>query len=118
MPTAPLRPCTTPGCPVPTAAGRCEQHARLAGQQRTGWRALYGSEWPRIRLDYLSRNPFCVLCQRMATIADHYPRGIRLLRKQHNPEPHADRHLRALCINCHAQETARREPGGFVTHRN
>lgn len=118
MPHAPLRPCTSPGCPTPTAGGRCPVHARLAGQQRTGWRSLYGSEWPRVRLDYLSRNPVCVLCGRMATVADHYPRGIRLLRKQRNPEPHADRHLRALCASCHSSETMRREPGGFTTHRD
>lgn len=115
MPTPPLRPCTVPGCPKRVTAGRCSVHARIAGQQRTGWRELYGSDWPRIRLDYLSRNPVCVLCGQLAGVADHYPRGIRLLRKQQNPEPHADRHLRALCASCHSKETIVREPGGFTT---
>lgn len=113
MPSPPLRPCTSPGCPQRVARGRCSQHARLAGQQRDHWTALYGPEWPRVRLDYLSRHPACVLCGQLAVVADHHPRGIRLLRKQNNPEPHADRHLRALCYSCHARETGRREPGGW-----
>lgn len=111
--TRPLRPCTSPGCPNRVPGGRCERHAKLAGQQRDHWRDLYGAEWPRARLDYLSRHPRCVLCPRMASVADHHPRGIRLLRKQGNAQPHADRHLRPLCASCHSRETGRREPGGW-----
>ena len=49
----------------------------------------------------------------MATVADPHPRGIRLLIKQRHPEPHADRHLRALCWSCHSKETGRYQPGGW-----
>lgn len=111
--TRPLKPCTAPGCPIRTHSGRCIQHTKLAGQQRTHWRTLYGDDWPRRRLEYLSANPVCVLCGRMASVADHYPRGIRLLIKQNNPDLHADRHLRALCASCHSRETGRLQPGGW-----
>jgi len=109
----PLKPCTSPGCPARVKGGRCAQHAKLAGQQRTHWRTTYGDDWPRIRLEYLYRNPWCVLCGRMASVADHHPRGIRLLTLQGNPEPHADRHLRPLCASCHSRETGRHQPGGW-----
>jgi len=109
----PRKPCTTPGCPTRVTDGACDQHRRLHRQQRTHWRALYGDDWPQIRLDYLCRHPACVLCGRMASVADHHPRGIRLLIKQRNQDPHADRHLRALCASCHSRETGRLQPGGW-----
>lgn len=109
----PLRPCTSPGCPVRVETGRCERHRRLAGRQRDTWTHLYGREWPRVRLDYLTRHPRCALCTRMATVADHHPKGIRLLRKIGVSDPHADHRLRPLCAPCHSQETGRREPGGW-----
>lgn len=109
--------CTAPGCTTPVTDGRCPRHDRLAGRQRDRWTSLYGTDWPRIRLDYLRRNPRCALCGQFATVADHHPRGIRLLRKQGNPEPHADRHLRPLCSSCHSKETGRREPGGWNRDR-
>ena len=114
---SPLRRCTSPGCPHPVVSGRCAVHSRLARRQRGFWTELYGTEWPAIRLDYLRRHPACVLCGRMATVADHYPRGIRLLIKQNNPHPHADHHLRPLCWSCHSRQTGIREPGGYVVGR-
>lgn len=113
MTMRPRKPCTSPGCPNTVYGGRCPRHAKLAGQQRTHWREIYGDDWPRIRLEYLYRHPRCLLCGRMATVADHYPRGIRLLRLQNHPDPHADRHLRPLCGPCHSQETGRRQPAGW-----
>lgn len=117
MPNAPRKPCTAPGCPNRVESGRCAVHARYAQRQRDTWTSLYGTDWPRIRADYLRRHPRCILCQRLATVADHHPRGIRLLRKQNNPDVHADRHLRPLCAPCHSQETGRREPGGWRSAR-
>ena len=114
MTSHPRKPCTSHGCPNRVIAGRCELHKRLAGQQRAHWRQLYGDDWPQIRLDYLTRNPFCALCRRMATVADHHPRGIRLLLKQRNQDPHADRHLRPLCASCHSRETGKYQPGGWA----
>lgn len=114
MVARPRKPCTSPGCPNRVVEGRCELHHRLAAQQRTHWRELYGDDWPQIRLEYLLRHPVCLLCGRMASVADHHPRGIRLLLKQRNPDPHADRHLRPLCASCHSKETSRYQPGGWA----
>lgn len=113
MPQPPLRPCTAPGCPTRVPAGRCQRHSKLAGRQRDHWAHLYGRDWPRRRLEYLSEHPACVLCGRMATVADHWPKGIRLLRKIGVSDPHADKWLRPLCHSCHSRETGRREPGGW-----
>ncbi len=112
MPTAPLRPCTIPGCPGRAPGGPCARHParRIREDHR-----LYGSDWPRRRLDYLRRNPRCALCPRMAAHADHHPRGIRLLRRHGVADPHADHHLRPLCRSCHSRETGRKEPGGWNT---
>lgn len=115
--TRPRKPCSSPGCPTRVYEGRCATHQRYARRQRDTWTSLYGPQWPAIRLDYLRRHPACVLCGRMAAVADHHPRGIRLLIKQGNPDPHADRHLRALCWSCHSQETAKYQPGGWATRR-
>lgn len=115
--STPRKPCTSPGCPARVLNGRCDKHKRLAGRQRTTWTSLYGTEWPRIRADYLRRHPWCALCGRLATVGDHHPRGIRLLRKQRNADVHADRHLRPLCAPCHSQQTGLREPGGWNTRR-
>lgn len=111
--TRPMKPCTSPGCPTRVYGGRCSRHQRLAGRQRDRWTSVYGTDWPRIRLDYLSRYPRCVLCPALATIADHHPRGIRLLIKQNNQDLHADRHLRPLCASCHSKTTGLKEPGGW-----
>ncbi len=109
----PQRRCTAPGCPVLVPAGRCDTHKRYASQQRAGWAELYGRDWPLIRLDYLSRHPRCDLCARMATIADHYPTGIKRLRARGIQNPHADHRMRPLCASCHSKETGLREPGGW-----
>jgi 5-methylcytosine-specific restriction protein A len=102
--------------------GRCDT---CRGRQRGSYSRrretrteIYGSEWPRIRLDFLTRHPHCTLCPRQAEVADHYPRGIRLLRKHGVQEPHQDRYLRPLCKQCHDKETARREPGGWNRDRS
>lgn len=115
--TRPLKPCTAPGCPNTVTGGRCARHGRLAGQQRTTWTNLYGRDWPRRRLEYLSRHPRCVLCNRLATVADHHPRGIKLLLRHNVDDPHADRYLRPLCGSCHSRETGKREPGGYNASR-
>lgn len=108
----PRRRCTSPGCPN-LAEGRCPYHQRLAGQQRVGWSELYGRDWPRRRLEYLAEHPVCVLCGRMAVIADHHPKGIKLLLRIGVSDPHDDKWLRALCWSCHSKETGRYHPGGW-----
>ncbi len=114
MPMAPKRPCTSPGCPERVTAGRCDKHRQHADRQRLNrGTTLYGPMWPAVRLDYLQRHPECVLCGRLANVADHHPRGIRLLIKLGDPDPHRDANLRALCWPCHSRETARTHPAGW-----
>src|SRR4051794_8691645 len=108
----PRRRCTSPGCPN-LAEGRCPYHQKLAGRQRDTWTELYGRDWPRRRLEYLAEHPWCVLCGRMATTADHHPKGIRLLLKIGVSDPHADKYLRPLCTSCHSTETGKHQPGGW-----
>lgn len=113
MPTAPLRPCTSPGCPNKVAGGRCDTHRRHAGRQRATWTDLYGTDWPAIRLDYLERHPACQLCGRLASTPDHYPVSLRRLRDRGETNPHHDRYLRPLCASCHSRHTGRAQPGGW-----
>lgn len=117
----PRKPCTTPGCPHRTTAGRCDtcrsRQRRTTNRRRETWSELYGPNWPADRLDYLTRHPTCVLCARMATVADHHPRGIRLLIKHGVANPNADKYLRPLCKSCHDAETAKWQPGGWNRDR-
>lgn len=117
----PLKPCTTPGCPLRSTEGRCDtcrrRQRRNLNHQRERWTELYGADWPATRLEYLVRHPRCTLCPRQASIADHHPRGIRLLRKHGILYPHQDRYLRPLCKRCHDKESARWEPGGWNRDR-
>lgn len=106
----PLRPCAYPGCPTRVLNGRCERHT----PRKDTWTTLYGREWPRTRLSFLTRHPRCALCPKLALIADHYPRGIRRLIRDRDPHPNADWNLRPLCHSCHGKETARREPAGWA----
>jgi len=118
MPARPLQPCTTPGCPGRATTGRCP-HCR-AGRQlnrrlkvETAAERGYGAAWRRLRRDYLQRHPVCVLCRRMATIPDHYPRSRKQLLAAGVADPDADEYLRPLCDPCHRSETGRRQPGGW-----
>jgi len=118
MPSHPLQPCATPGCPRRTTTGRCDQcrdtrqtNPRL--RVETTAERGYGSPWRRRRLDYLEQHPYCTLCPRLADIPDHYPISRRQLVAQGDPDPDAGEHLRPLCRRCHDRETARHQPGGW-----
>lgn len=121
MPDKPPQPCATPGCPGKTPTGRCErcqgrgQRGTAQGRETTAARG-YGAIWRAVRLDYLGRHPRCVLCGRMATVADHYPTSRRQLIRDQVPDPDADHRIRPLCAPHHATETAKHQPGGW--HRD
>ncbi|MET1007379.1 MAG: hypothetical protein ABWX96_17650 [Propionibacteriaceae bacterium] len=100
-----------------TVGGRCDTHRRHAKRQSPGWHSLYGSDWPRIRLDYLERHPRCDLCPRMARTPDHYPVPLRRLLERGVTNPHHDRYLRPLCLSCHAKVTGHNQPGGWHAQR-
>lgn len=113
MPKA-LKVCSTPNCPELVASGRCPTCVRNAEQHRGSAAARgYDPRWARRRAAYLIRNPFCVLCSALATVADHYPASRRDLLAQGMRDPDADHRLRALCGTCHGKETAIHQPGGW-----
>lgn len=116
MPRKPRPPCSVPGCPELTArGGRCVEHEREANADRASrGGAVYDTRWQRIRRAYLYRHPWCVLCGRLANVADHHPLSRRELIARGETNPDGPNHLRPLCVACHNRETARNQPGGFA----
>lgn len=66
----------------------------------------------RFRQGVLDRDPLCVLCGKVATIADHYPRTRRQL-VEDGDDPNDPAHGRGLCKACHDRHTAATSPGGW-----
>jgi 5-methylcytosine-specific restriction protein A len=118
MPSKPLNPCSVPGCPELVSGGRCEAHSKQdkARRAETGNSAYKTTRWQRIRKAYLYRHPWCVLCARQATVADHYPLSRKQLVAQ-GVEPDTPSRLRPLCAPCHNKETAKHQPGGWASER-
>lgn len=113
MPSAPRRPCPTPGCRRLTHARRCEPCERARRQDvdaRRGTAAErgYGTEWRRIRSRVLREEPVCT-CGEPTTDVDHL---VPLRAGGTNDRAN----LRARCHRCHSQKTAR-EDGGFGNRR-
>ena len=118
MPRKPRTPCPIPGCPELTTGGRCAAHEKQAARQReTTAERGYAARWQRIRRRYLYAHPWCVLCARAATVADHFPLSRRELITRGVSDPDASEHLRPLCTNCHNRETAKRQPGGWAAEK-
>ncbi|PYC67784.1 HNH endonuclease [Streptomyces tateyamensis] len=119
MPRKPRPPCSVPGCPELTArGGRCPEHQTEADAQRgTPGGSAYGPRWPRIRRAYLYAHPWCVLCARQATTADHFAESRRSLVARGVADPDAWSRLRPLCTQCHSRETAVHQPGGWASER-
>lgn len=117
MPRA-LRPCTTSGCPNLTGGGRCddchrakqrEYDARRETQTQRGYSSAGHRRFRRL---VLARDPLCVLCGDIATVADHWPTSRRdLIANGHDPND--PRNGRGLCASCHGRETAAHQPGGW-----
>ncbi|MFJ2906878.1 HNH endonuclease [Streptomyces sp. NPDC087212] len=119
MPRKPRPPCSVPGCPELTAkGGRCPTHAKEAEAARGTTTAKgYGVKWERIRKRYLYAHPWCVLCSKTATVADHFPESRRALVAKGVDDPDAFSRLRPLCTSCHNKETAKHQPGGWAAER-
>jgi 5-methylcytosine-specific restriction protein A len=110
--------CSEPGCPE---LQPCAQHPEAArrrayDRERGSPNARgYGSEWRRIRNDYLRRHPRCECgptccwdgCGRVATDVDHIiprPRGARIDQSTYD----AEENLQALAsVPCHRSKTMR-----------
>lgn len=100
MPSAPLRPCTFPGCPV---IGPCPDHGRWKIAAWKKW--YYTAAWRRLRKYVLDRDPLCVMCKvigvvTVATEVDHIipHRGDRAL--FWDPE-----NVQGLCDTHHSEKT-------------
>lgn len=109
MPTAALKPCRAPGCPV---IGPCETHDAEYQQARaaarpwwSGWYRI--ARWRRLRLQVLAATPLCVVClaagrTEPARDVDHvipHKGDARLFWSRLN--------LQALCQDCHRRKTGR-----------
>lgn len=115
MPTAPRKPCSSPGCPELTAGSKCDEHAAAADKARgTSTQRGYGkAHRVQFREGVLARQPICQMCRRKpSTEADHYPKSKRdLLRLGLNSND--PRYGRGLCHECHSSHTAAAQPGGW-----
>jgi 5-methylcytosine-specific restriction enzyme A len=115
MPTAPLRPCSAPGCNV---LGPCATHdaarGRIARASLPPWAAWYHiARWRHptwgLRARALRASPVCVACRATgrivaATEVDHIT--------PHRGDPSLFwnfQNLQALCWSCHQQKTNRGE---------
>lgn len=118
MPRKPRTPCSVPGCPELTPGGRCADHRRQdnALRKARGNNAYTTTRWDRIRKRYLYANPWCLLCGRQATVADHHPLSRKTL-VERGLDPDVPSSLRPLCSLCHNKETAKRQPGGWAADR-
>lgn len=113
MPRA-KRPCPTPGCPELTDGGRCTT-CRAAADKARGTATQRGYTGPghaRFRRLVLTRDPLCVLCGHVATVADHWPTSRRDLVAA-GLDPNDPNCGRGLCKSCHDRSTAREQPGGW-----
>jgi 5-methylcytosine-specific restriction protein A len=118
MPSKPRTPCSVPGCPELTTGGRCAEHKREANKDRASrGGAVYTTRWQRVRKAYIYKHPWCVLCAKAATVADHFPLSRRELEAKGDPNPDSPKHLRPLCTSCHNKETAKHQPGGWAHER-
>jgi 5-methylcytosine-specific restriction protein A len=118
MPTAPMRPCPAPGCPILTPGGYCQVHARpryrtpLQERERPNqasrrWYRI--ARWRRLRQQvlveqaYQCANPACrqvVLEQDIDHVIPHQG-DVKLFWDRAN--------LQALCRPCHTRKTLRGE---------
>lgn len=114
MPRA-MKACPVPGCATPTAGGRCPEHHKAAdlGRGTAAERGYTSAGHRRFRRHVLRRDPLCVLCGRVATIADHWPTSRRDLLAL-GLDPDDPQRGRGLCKPCHDRETARHQPGGWA----
>jgi 5-methylcytosine-specific restriction protein A len=125
MPTRPLRPCPSPGCPSLVSGGRCAAHrtasqhasteARRAYDARRGSSAArgYGSRWQKYRARYLAQHPLCAdpfgahgATVVGATVVDHVVAHKGDHKRFWDPKNH-----QPLCASCHGRKSAI-EPGG------
>ena len=112
MPVKPKVPCRHPGCPelVEAKEKYCEKHKPLHSEEtRSAAKRGYSSKWQKVRREYLTAHPLCVLCQkegryRKATVVDH------IVPHRGDQKLFWDRsNWQALCKPCHDQKTGKED---------
>lgn len=108
MPRKPAHPCHKAGCTNLTLSRYCEAHTKTAPvvpawRTTTGSSASrgYGTNWRKLRLMMLARDPICTVCCKAAsTTVDH------ILAKAAGGDDSPE-NLRGLCNRCHSRKTAK-----------
>jgi len=106
MPQRPGRACIRPGCGARATGSYCDKHRPVHKdtERPSAYMRGYGKRWQRASKAFLRMNPWCVECERPATVVDH--------RKPHrgNRRLFWDRdNWQAMCKRCHDRKTARGE---------
>lgn len=97
--------CSQPGCAALVyGGGRCEMHRLPRGPKPN-----YGSDWPRIRAEYLAAYPYCVECDGLAVEVDH-----RVAKRDGGGDDWGN--LQGFCKSHHSRKTAMYD-GGFGNKR-
>ncbi len=111
MPSKPLKPCNSKGCPNLTRERYCEHHQQLNQNydehRGTAAQRGYGARWQKARTYFLSKHPICVRCIDIATVVDHitpHKGDMNVFWDRSNWQP--------LCKPCHDRKTVK-EDGGF-----
>jgi 5-methylcytosine-specific restriction protein A len=110
-PKAPLKPCTTPGCPELVAHGKCKAHARATDHERPNSATRgYDATWRKLRAQVLIERPWCEQpgCYKPATDVHHITR-----RRDGGPDERTN--LMSLCHQHHSAITLA-ETRGQVTN--
>lgn len=117
MPSRSPKACPSCGAVVP-AGIRCPdcdrtRRARDVDERKADLRAYWTrAHRRRFRQAVLDRDPLCVSCGRVATVADHWPRTRKQLIEA-GEDPNDPAFGRGLCVSCHNKWTARSMPGGW-----
>ena len=114
MPTAPARPCPTPGCAQRLPCPMHPKETRIVRRTPKAVRAWYHLARWRVgrRPQVLAEQPFCVECRKEGRIeesteVDHIV--------PHNGDPGLfwdPENLQGLCTSHHSQKTQREQSGG------
>lgn len=110
MPWKPKKPCAYQGCPELVDGRFCEKHQKEVNQQYEKYgrdpetRKRYGTEWRKIRANFVRSHPFCQECmkQERYTAVEEVHHILPLSRGG----THDTRNLMSLCKSCHSKISA------------
>jgi 5-methylcytosine-specific restriction protein A len=92
-------------------------HGRTLPQAHQGGGATARDDHSQGLRGQVGAHPWCVLCSKTVTVADHFPESRRGLVARGVSDPDAWSRLRPLCTSCHNRETAKHQPGGWAAER-